>query len=103
MRETRQRDKEMKRESDKETKRQSDFVPESPRLRVSVSLICSACGSESERRFAKFCRVCGKLLREDYQPLDNLRASYRLQGKNISHAESKLREEKMASLFEKDE
>lgn len=44
---------------------------------------CSACGAEIEREFSKFCRVCGKLLVEDYQPLDRLRASYRLQGKKI--------------------
>jgi len=44
---------------------------------------CSACGTEIEREFSKFCRVCGKLLLEDYQPLDTLRASYRLQGKSF--------------------
>ena len=47
------------------------------------SLICTACGSEAGRRFARFCRVCGKLLREDYEPLDTLRASYRMQGKTF--------------------
>ena len=32
---------------------------------------------------AKFCLVCGKLIREGYQPLDTIRASYGLQGKHI--------------------
>ncbi len=49
---------------------------------------CSACGAEARRGDAKFCLVCGKLLREDYQPLDRLRASYRLQGKSFVFAES---------------
>jgi hypothetical protein len=48
-----------------------------------MSLICSACGAEATRETAKFCLTCGKLLREDYQPLDTLRASYRLQGKSF--------------------
>jgi hypothetical protein len=45
--------------------------------------ICSACGSDAQRRSAKFCSVCGKLLLEEYQPLDRFRASYRLQGKSF--------------------
>lgn len=44
---------------------------------------CSACGAVVGRDLAKFCRVCGKLLLEEYQPLDVLRASYRLQGKSF--------------------
>lgn len=44
---------------------------------------CSACGAKIEREFSRFCRVCGKLLAEEYQPLDTLRASYRLQGRNL--------------------
>ncbi|MCY7345591.1 MAG: hypothetical protein LH614_05155 [Pyrinomonadaceae bacterium] len=47
---------------------------------------CSACGTAVGRDYAKFCRVCGKLLLEDYQPLDALRASYRLQGKSFQFA-----------------
>ena len=39
---------------------------------------CSACGTEAQREFAKYCLVCGKFLHEDYQPLDSLRASNRL-------------------------
>jgi len=53
------------------------------RLNVPASQICSACGAQVEREYAKFCRVCGKLLLEDYEPLDTLRASYRLQGKSF--------------------
>lgn len=47
------------------------------------NLNCSACGAESRRGNAKFCFTCGKLLKEDYQPLDTLRASYRLHGKTF--------------------
>jgi len=56
---------------------------------------CSACGTQIERKFARFCRVCGKLLLEDYQPLDTLRASYRLQGKSFQFEQK----EKIADLF----
>ena len=48
--------------------------------------VCSACGANVERESSKFCRVCGKFLFEDYQPLDTLRASYRLQGKSFQFA-----------------
>ncbi len=47
------------------------------------NLNCSACGAASRRGNAKYCFTCGKLLKEDYQPLDTLRASYRLQGKSF--------------------
>ncbi len=52
-----------------------------------LSVSCPACGTSITRDFAKFCRVCGKLLLEEYQPLDALRASYRLQGKSFQAAE----------------
>ena len=48
------------------------------------NLACAACGAEARRETASFCLVCGKSLDEDYQPLDSLRASYRLQGKSFS-------------------
>lgn len=64
--------------------------------------ICSACGAESQRIGAKFCLVCGKNLREDYQPLDTLRASYRMQGKSFQLAE-KARREEVTKLFETNE
>jgi hypothetical protein len=57
----------------------NSFTPYSPLLIPS----CSACGTENEREFAKYCRVCGKFLPEDYQPLDAIRASHRLHGKAI--------------------
>ncbi len=49
---------------------------------------CSACGAEARRGDAKFCLVCGKFLHEEYQPLDRLRASYRLQGKSFVFEEN---------------
>ena len=59
---------------------------------------CSACGADIEREFSKFCRVCGKLLLEEYQPLDTLRASYRLHGKSFQFEKSA--ERQAESLFE---
>lgn len=75
------------RQRDEAIKRREDFF--------SPSQICSACGTETEREFARFCRVCGKLLLEEYQPLDTLRASYRLQGKNFQFEKP----EEVADLF----
>lgn len=63
-----------------------------------VEKICSACGAQAKREDAKFCRICGKLLKEGFQPLDNLRASYRLQGKSFV-TEIRQKEE-AANLFE---
>lgn len=60
-----------------------------PPLRPALSplLNCAACGAEARRESASFCLVCGKSLEEDYQPLDALRASYRLQGKSFAARE----------------
>lgn len=63
------------------------------------NLICSACGAEARRGNAKFCLACGKLLREDYQPLDALRSSYHMQGRSIQ-IEKNMRQ---VNLFEKNE
>ena len=60
--------------------------------------VCAACGAEARRETASFCLVCGKLLEEDYEPLDALRASYRLQGK--SFAVQKIEKEEVTNLFE---
>ncbi|MEP6901546.1 MAG: hypothetical protein ABJA66_07330 [Actinomycetota bacterium] len=60
--------------------------------------VCSACGSQARRGNAKFCLICGKLLREDYQPLDTLRASYNLQGKSFEFQTAEIEEVK--NLFE---
>jgi len=46
-----------------------------------VVVRCSACGAPATRERANYCLVCGKTLLEDYQPLDTLRSSYRLQGR----------------------
>lgn len=64
-------------------------------------LICSACGSEARRENARFCLVCGKFLPEDYQPLDSLRASYRLQGRAFLPETAE--EKQVTNLFEKNE
>ena len=64
-----------------------------------VEKICSACGTAARRDSAKFCPVCGKLLGEDYEPLDVLRSSYNLHGKQIKFEAS----EKLDNLFEKNE
>lgn len=63
--------------------------------------VCSACGAEARRDDAKFCLTCGKLLGEDYQPLDTLRASYRLQGKTFQIENTQ--KEEIVNLFEKNE
>jgi hypothetical protein len=60
---------------------------------------CGACGMPIERRFAKYCRICGKFLFEEYQPLDNLRASYRMQGKAIVF-DTGFQPEEVENLFE---
>jgi hypothetical protein len=59
---------------------------------------CSACGAEARRPGAKFCPVCGKLVKEGYQPLDTIRASYGLQGRHLEF-ESIVREDPQR-LFE---
>jgi hypothetical protein len=67
-------------------------------LSSSVKLRCEACGTQARRENAQFCLICGKLLREGYQPLDNLRASYRMQGKAITIEREK--KEEIINLFE---
>ncbi|MCY7376972.1 MAG: hypothetical protein LH472_13520 [Pyrinomonadaceae bacterium] len=84
-----------KRHGDKATERRGEKIAASLRPPASGSSECSACGTLATRDFAKFCRVCGKLLLEDYQPLDTLRASYRLQGKSFPI----VAEEKTVDLF----
>jgi len=71
------------------------------RFPFSVEKVCSACGAEARRENAKFCPVCGKFLREGYQPLDTLRASYRLQGKSFLAENTK--QEEITNLFPKNE
>ncbi|MEZ5427167.1 MAG: hypothetical protein R2747_12930 [Pyrinomonadaceae bacterium] len=62
---------------------------------------CSACGAEARRINAKFCLICGKLLREDYQPLDTIRSSYRLQGQSFLMENQK--SEEITDLFQRNE
>ncbi|GIU81064.1 MAG: hypothetical protein D6687_00435 [Acidobacteria bacterium] len=58
---------------------------------------CPACGSDVFPESIK-CETCGKRLSEGYQPLDLLKASYRLQGKPlVTTLEGKTGEE---NLFE---
>lgn len=87
-----------KRLRDEKMKRRGDETAASPRLPVSASESCPACGAITTREAAKFCRICGKLLKEGFQPLDNLRASYHLQGKSFP-SERRQKEETM-NLFE---
>ena len=72
-----------RRHGDTGIRRHGEKITASPRRPITSSMICSACGAEATRETAKFCLTCGKLLREDYEPLDTLRASYRLQGKSF--------------------
>lgn len=64
-------------------------------------VVCVACGTGTRRETAKFCLVCGKLLCEDYEPLDTLRASYRLQGQ--SFLVENARREEITDLFAQNE
>lgn len=66
--------------------------------RLPINSVCPACGAQAQRDSAQFCLICGKLLREDYQPLDRLRASYGLQGKNFDFPAKK--PEETPDLFE---
>lgn len=69
----------------------------------SVSVICPACGTAAARAAARFCSVCGKILTEDYEPLDRLRASYRLQGKSFGFEKipnQKNQKPEIVNLFE---
>ena len=62
---------------------------------------CVACGAQSRRINAKFCLICGKLLEEDYQPLDTLRSSNRLQGQ--SFLVENAQKEEVTDLFARNE
>ena len=77
--------------NEREKSNNKDFSASS--FPYSVEKVCAACGAQIERGAAKFCRVCGKLLTEDYQPLDRLRASYRLQGKSFGFENARKTEE----------
>lgn len=59
--------------------------------------LCSACGAEAARGAAKYCLICGKLMREDYQPLDTIRSAHGLQQKHLKFGEAT--ENETESLF----
>src|SRR4051794_37643239 len=48
--------------------------------------VCAACGGTASREASKFCPDCGKLMSEDYEPLDAIRSSYRLQRETLKIA-----------------
>ena len=81
-------------------KRESGRAQSSVVKSLSAAKNCPACGTAARRDSAKFCLVCGKPLDEDYEPLDALRASYNLQGRQIKFAPPI---EKLDNLFEKNE
>lgn len=83
------------RKSNYEKKSAFDFPP-------TVQNFCSACGAEARRDDAKYCLVCGKFLREDYEPLDALRSAHRLQGQSFLIENTPSREE-ITDLFEQNE
>ncbi len=66
-----------------------------------TSQSCAACGTIAVREGAHYCLVCGKILSEDYQPLDTLRSAHRLQGKTflVENAET----EEITDLFARNE
>lgn len=45
--------------------------------------ICPACGASAVRSGAKYCLICGKVLEDDYEPLDTIRSSQRMQGRSF--------------------
>ncbi len=71
------------------------------KMRVKVDedrkIECPACGTVSARKVADFCLVCGKDIGSGYQPLDMIRSSYRLQGRNLS---SENQNPEAAALFD---
>lgn len=88
-----------KRKTDYAEMKRSRDESSAAKFPLSDKMACNACGAEAQRGNAKFCLICGKLLREDYQPLDTLRASYRLQGKSFLIENAPPREE-VKDLFQ---
>jgi hypothetical protein len=86
------------RKGEREKGKKGENIPMPASRFVSASIICQACGAQAERESARFCRVCGKILFEDYEPLDTLRASYRMQGKTLRYDRKSLQE--TTNLFE---
>ena len=53
--------------------------------RTGDRLICPGCGSEQASQPADLCLVCHKRIREGFQPLDAIRSSHGLQGRNLAY------------------
>lgn len=86
-------------ENEKRSKNRDPFFAQA--FPLSEKKICSACGANITRQTARFCNTCGKILFEDYEPLDNLRSSYNLQGTSFGFQAEEI--EKEEPLFEKNE
>ena len=46
--------------------------------------VCTGCGAEIIEPSQKLCPDCGKIIGEGFRPLDAIRSSYNLQGKQLS-------------------
>jgi hypothetical protein len=46
--------------------------------------VCPACGAGQIAEASRLCPVCGKHIGAGFEPLDTIRSSYRLQGKELS-------------------
>ncbi|MCB1023042.1 MAG: hypothetical protein KDB79_01545 [Acidobacteria bacterium] len=68
---------------------------------VADQTVCPACGTAAAREDANYCLICGKILSEDYQPLDTLRSAHRLQGKTFLMENTK--SEPIENLFARNE
>lgn len=86
-------------ESEKRSKNREPFSASG--FPLSAKKICSACGAIISRQTAHFCNTCGKILFEDYEPLDNLRSSYNLQGTSFGFQGEEIQAEE--PLFERNE
>lgn len=69
-------------------------------ISFSGNLVCTACGASARRENARFCLTCGKHLREDYEPLDRLRASYNWRKKDLVYEAGRREKTEIADLFE---
>ena len=67
-------------------------------LKSGAVRLCPACGAAPIRDSAIYCIICGKILDEEYQPLDALRSSHRLQGRSFLIENSET--EEVRDLFE---
>lgn len=95
------RDEGVRRQKVKGKKVKSEADKISTKTRTIRKRICSACGAEARRINAKYCLVCAKLLKEDYQPLDTYRSSHRLQGQSFLIENAK--GEEITDLFAREE